>query len=523
MPSNLNFRGGARGGRGGDGSSKKKNKRSDDVEEEGWKTAPAYDEEAKFLPIPADVEAGFNRSVLAVSAPASQTEVPAVAAASPAPKSSFQSMLDASRAKQNQVTDTTPSAQQNNANNNTTSLFGGNTTSNANTQPNQPAAAPSLFGNAGNTSTFGAPKNNTSSLFGNPNNTPNATNMFAKPATTQSQQAGSSLFGAQPATNNAGGSLFGAQPAANNTGSSLFGNTARPTQQQAPSLLGATQASSMNQSTSFGRLSMGQGGAAPAAQAASQVTIDNLKGTTRFEDCADSVKQELEALDKMIQQQEQFAKQIEAFLPKHEENLNSLIPDINFVKDKADDVEQALSADAYAVDAQRKNAEKDLKDGQRLQRIVTNLALPQPYQYPNLSNNGISSMYGSQQRSQQQQNTNEGDENYDTDLIGNYFLPMAAELQKTMDSYASNLAEIEQHMRVIEGSTVQQAQQLAQRRSGIGGAQPNGEDTVRELATTLRGFEESILGVAGIVGECREGVTQLALGRLGSQLNGSVR
>ena len=120
MPSNLNFRGGARGGHGGDGSSKKKNKRSDDVEEEGWKTAPAYDEEAKFLPIPADVEAGFNRSVLAVSAPASQTEVPAVAAASPAPKSSFQSMLDASRAKQNQVTDTTPSAQQNNANNNTT-------------------------------------------------------------------------------------------------------------------------------------------------------------------------------------------------------------------------------------------------------------------------------------------------------------------------------------------------------------------------------------------------------------------
>ncbi|KAM3424307.1 Nuclear pore complex protein Nup98-Nup96 [Cercospora zeina] len=523
MPSKINFPPGAQGGPGGDGSAAKRSRRGDE--------APPYHAEGLFAAIPADIEARVKAAPFAVSAAASSPAPPAVAAAPPEAKLSFQSMLNASRAEQKQAADTAPSAQQNNNNNNNTntttasnSLFGGNPGS---TQQNQPAAGTSLFGNTGstgNTSTFGAPRNSSSNLFGNPNNTPNATNMFAKPATTQPQQAGSSLFGAPPTTNNASGSsLFGAQPATNNSGSSIFGNTARPSQQQAPSLLGATQASNLNHSTSFGRLSMGQGAAAPATQAASQVTIDNLKGTTRFEDCADSVKQELEALDKMIQQQEQFAKQIEAFLPKHEENLNSLIPDITFVKDKADDVEQALSADAYAVDAQRKNAEKDLKDGQRLQRIVTNLALPQPYQYPNLSNNGISSVYGSQQRSQQQQSTNEGDENYDTDLIGNYFMPMAADLQKIMDSYASNLIEIEQHMRVIEGSTVQQAQQLAQRRSGLGGPQPNGEDTVRELATTLRGFEESILGVAGIVGECREGVTQLALGRLGSQLGGSIR
>ena len=130
-------------------------------------------------------------------------------------------------------------------------------------------------------------------------------------------------------------------------------------------------------------------------------------------------------------------------------------------------------------------------------------------------------MYASQQRTQQPQTAQSGDETYDTDLINNYFLPMAAELQKNMDAYASNLGEIEQHMRVIEGSTVQRAQELAQRRSGMGGSQrATSEDTVRELASTLRGFEESILGVAGIVGECREGVTQLALGRLGTHLGG---
>jgi nucleoporin p58/p45 len=31
----------------------------------------------------------------------------------------------------------------------------------------------------------------------------------------------------------------------------------------------------------------------------------------------------------------------------------------------------------------------------------------------------------------------------------------------------------------------------------------------------LRGFEASILGVAGAVGECREGVNELVLGKFG--------
>jgi nucleoporin p58/p45 len=94
-----------------------------------------------------------------------------------------------------------------------------------------------------------------------------------------------------------------------------------------------------------------------------------------------------------------------------------------------------------------------------------------------------------------------------------------------MSAYTSNLVEIEAHMRVIESSALAQAQQLAQRKSGAeqqGGTGDDGEGgfgsggvdaTVRELADTLRGFEASILGVAGAVGECREGVNELVLGR----------
>ena len=43
-----------------------------------------------------------------------------------------------------------------------------------------------------------------------------------------------------------------------------------------------------------------------------------------------------------------------------------------------------------------------------------------------------------------------------------------------------------------------------------------GNESVRELADTLRGFEASILAAAGRVGGCREGVNELVLGRIGA-------
>ncbi|KAF7187471.1 hypothetical protein HII31_11211, partial [Pseudocercospora fuligena] len=460
----------------------------------------------------------------------------ATASSAPAPMSTnaMQSMLDASRANNSgnnsaqQQQSQAPAGNSlfgtaNNApsTNQTTSLFG-NTNNNA--QTSQPANTSSLFGGgnnaqsnttgttsnlfggtgttqsnttqpAGGTSLFG---NNQPSLFGN-NSTSN--NLFAKPA---QPAPPSNLFGASvnPPTNTSGGpSLFGAS------------SSARPAQ-QSPSLLGATQHAQLSQSGPFGRLSMGQtAGAQP--QAASQVTVDNLRPTTRFEDCADNFKQELEDIDKMIKKQEEFARQIEAFLPKHEENVKSLQPDIELIKDKTEDVEQALASGARGVDAQRQLTEKDKRDFQRIERVATNLQLPQGYQYPNSSLSGFGGMYASQQRLQQPQTAPEGEDpsNYDTDLIGNYFVPMASELQKTMANYAGTLSEIEAHLRVIEDSTVMQAQRLAQQGAGMGD-QGSGEDTVRMVASTLRVFEEGILQVAGQVGECREGVTQLVLGRL---------
>lgn len=493
-----------------------------------------------FAPIPPEVAGNgapgstFSTTPASVGLPNDMfSNVAATPSAPKKPGDLFQRLLDANRAN----TSTTSAQQQQSqaqagnslfgtaANNNTTQstqpsglfgnannaqpsqttggtgLFGSVNTSN---QTSQPATGTGLFGGANNTQTtqpsggtslFGG--NNQPSLFGN-NSTAN--NMFAKPA--------------QPAPST---SLFGTSvnPPASNTGGSLFGgaSSTRPVQ-QTPSLLGATQHAQMTQSAPFGRLSMGQA-AGTQPQAASQVTVDNLRPTTRFEDCAPDVKKELEEIDKMIQQQEEHARQIEAFLLKHNDNVNSLVPDIQLIQDKMEDVDQALISGARGVDAQRQLTEKDKRDFQRIERVVTNLALPQGYQYNNMGLSGYGGMYGSQQRPQQQQSAPEGEDpsHYDTDLIGNYFAPMASELQATMSNYAGTLTEIENHIRVIEASTVAQAQQLAQGNAGASG-QTDGQAAVREIASTFRDFEGGLLSVACSVGACRDGVTQLVLGRL---------
>lgn len=396
--------------------------------------------------------------------------------------------------------------QQQNQSSNTGSLFGGNNAP----QPNQPSGLGGLFG--GGAATQQQPQNS-GGLFGGANPQPKPS-VFAG--------AGSGL--GNSSTLGTGSNMF-AKPAQPASAGNLFASTANAGQSQ-PSLLGATQHSRLNQSAPFGRLSMGQNAAPANTVGAVKIDLENMRPTTRFDDCVDDVKQQLEQIDKWIQDQERNCKLIEAFCPKHGEDVNSIAPDVEYVRSKADDADQALISDAQGVDAQRRNTDKDTKDLERCQRIVTNLNLPQAYQYSGSMSLGgmgaLGSMYGSQQRPQQTATVPDGEDpsNYDMDLIGNYFAPMAGELQKTVDDYAKTLTEIESHMRVMESSAMAQAQQLAQQRSGMGGAgsQQSSEENVRELADTLRGFEQSILGVAGVVGECREGVNELVLGRLGGNL-----
>lgn len=356
------------------------------------------------------------------------------------------------------------------------------------------------------------------------------------------QQGGSSLFGGtslfapknDTSQGMAGNQFYHANNPANRpTANSVFGLNAVPAD-QVPSLLRSQQLAQSQRAAPFaGSLRMGQsqqaaGAGQSTAVGAVKVHAGDLRPTTRFQDCIDEVKNEFEKTDKMIQAQEQFCRQIQAIISKHDADVSSVGPDVAMVTEKADAVEELLASDAQAVERSRSVADKDHKDFVRAQRVVENLKLPSGYQTPNPGRPIYGSQYAQQSLARPidgsaADGVQDGDP-YDTDLIGNYFSPLASELQSTLDQYSANLTEIEAHMRVIESSAVGQAQRLAAKRAGIsGGGTASGEDTVRELADTLRGFEASIMGVAGTVGECREGVNELVLGRLGDTLGSSGR
>ncbi|KAK0282093.1 hypothetical protein LTR35_007191 [Friedmanniomyces endolithicus] len=380
-----------------------------------------------------------------------------------------------------------------------TSLFG-----NTNAQPST-----SLFGNSlaqprpqQTGGMFASMNNNTStsSLFGNPTNVP---------PTNNNTMGSNSLFGSlgqqsQPQSNMFGMSNQNQNQNQPNNNSSVFGMSAIAPQQLNASLLSASQYRASNLSAPFvGTLSMGQPGSQSAQQQSQQQqqqsgstigavkvhTVD-LRGTTRFADCHESLQEQFESVDTMIQKQERFCREIQAMLQKHEQDILCLPPSVQVVSGLAENVEMLLSRDAQGVQSAKAEASRQRKDFERAGRVAENLMLGAVgYAVP-------SSMVGYGNGGH---GGGEAEEGFDTDLIGNYFAPMATALQGTLEGYAANLADIEGHLGVIEGSAVAQARRLAAKRAGVGsGGAVGGDETVRELAETLTGFEQSLLGVAGV-------------------------
>ncbi|KAK1071842.1 hypothetical protein LTR74_002942 [Friedmanniomyces endolithicus] len=404
-----------------------------------------------------------------------------------------------------------------------TSLFG-----NTNAQPST-----SLFGNS-----LAQPRpQQTGSMFASMNNNTSTSNLFGNPTnvppTNNNTTGSNSLFGSlgqqsQPQSNMFGMSNQNQNQNQPTNNSSVFGMSAIAPQQLNASLLSASQYRASNLSAPFvGTLSMGQPGSQSAQQQSQQqqqqsgstigavkVHAADLRGTTRFADCHESLQEQFESVDTMIQRQERFCREIQALLQKHEQDILCLPPSVQVVSGLAENVEMLLSRDAQGVQSAKAEASRQRKDFERAGRVAENLMLGAVgYAVP-------SSMVGYGNGGH---GGGEAEEGFDTDLIGNYFAPMVTALQGTLEGYAANLADIEGHLGVIEGSAVAQARRLAAKRAGVGsGGAVGGDETVRELAETLTGFEQSLLGVAGVVGECREGVEGLVLGRLGGRVGGGA-
>lgn len=422
-------------------------------------------------------------------------------------------------------------------------------------------AAPSLFG----TSTAASNANAPSSLFGGSTAVGTQAGSLASPRSTpQAQPFGGSLTGNAATTTGQTGSLFGttnaqqpqqqqqsgglfgstAQPQQQQTGG-LFGSTAQPQQsgglfaglgqsqpqQQSRSLFGASQAQTQPQQgggmfslsaakpaggvSSFGGsvaqpslppLGLGQNVQAQQTVPGVRIDLSNVKGVTRFSDLHEDIQKEIILIEDFIQRQISYKEQIDAIIPKTTEQMELIAPDVNYLTGRGDTIELALENDVQAVKALRDMVKQDVDDAKLSFRSIENLKLPPQFHYQSTwqpaSSAAAAAALGD-------------DEAGPVDLVS-YFTAKANDLDAQLKTYMTQVAEIEAHLRTVESSAGAQAESLMLRARGAQNGESGAQSKVRELARTMKLFEDAIVNVASRVGEAREEVVDLSVGGQGN-------
>lgn len=246
---------------------------------------------------------------------------------------------------------------------------------------------------------------------------------------------------------------------------------------------------------------MGQGNTTASVQPGVKIDLSNIRPTTRFSDLHDDIKSQIEMIDNFIRQQESYASQCEAMLPSHSSNVATIPADVALIESKAETVELGLENDGRNISAAKETLKTDVKDLTRCMRIIENQSLPSRFHY---GPGGLSSAAGGSAGA-----VAGLDDDYDVDLLG-YFSTQAAAMESARGGFEQNLAEIEAHLAVVERRTQSLIGEVGRDRAS---GPRSGDDTVRELADTLRGFEGGILDAARRVGGCREGLEDLMMGR----------
>ncbi|KAF2129290.1 hypothetical protein P153DRAFT_339993 [Dothidotthia symphoricarpi CBS 119687] len=394
------------------------------------------------------------------------------------------------------------------------SLFGGQA------QTSQPQTG-GLFGNQSKPATTGA---TSGGLFGASTaqpSQPQSGSLFggALGGNTQTQNQGTAqsggLFGSQ-----AKPSLFGSSTQQTSTTPSLFGNTNTNTQQNqtaTPSLFGSTQqAQPQQQNSLFGSMNTQNrpatlggstlGGSQLGASAQPvQVTLDSIRGTTRFNDLHPELQALVQQFDEGIQRKIGFCSQIRETLPNSESQIATIAPDVAYVEKFLSTVEAGLDNDSANISHLKDLVKKDAEDATLSFRAIENQRLPAQFHYRNSAN-----LTASSAKPQATTSLDDDDPTKPVDLMA-YFNRRTDVLGQTLDVYQRQIREIEAHLRGMEAGTLEKAQQLTGSRSAP-------RDQRRELVEALKAIEGAILDSAKKVGQVRDEVTKKTLGNVGTTL-----
>lgn len=301
-------------------------------------------------------------------------------------------------------------------------------------------------------------------------------------------------------------SLSGASTAQQTTGSSLFGNAQQQQNQTStPSLFGSTQQNQPQQSnTLFGGMNS-QNNNLGGSQVMQMNDLSQIKGTTRLNDLHPDIQKQVFGLDDAIQAKIEQVNKMRETYPGHIQKLETVAPDVEYIDKKLATVALGLENDAANIAHLKTIVDHDANDAELSFRAIVNQALPAQFRYGNPSNLSASTAKPTTAGSLEND-----DPTKPVDLIA-YFNRRTDDLGKTLQTYQSQIREIEIHLKTMEHGVMEKNQQLA-------GARNKSLDDRQQLVEALRAIESAILDSAKKVGKVRDDVTRHTLGGVGAPL-----
>lgn len=236
-----------------------------------------------------------------------------------------------------------------------------------------------------------------------------------------------------------------------------------------------------------------------------KLSVNELRGTTRFNDLHEELQKVIENVDNFILNQIKLQEDCLTVSPKIENTSSQMAPDVEYCTKSLETIQNALENDAESIAFAKNLVKTDAVNAKLSFRAIQNLKQPSQFHQTDLWTTPTSSY--SQAPSFSDQIAEEGASRN----IVEYFSKQAEEMARTLDTYKRNITKVETYLKGVELNTMQQMQQMMFSRARDGGGK-SAEDQVRELAAVLRDFEAGIMGVAAKVGSAREQVQEVMLG-----------
>jgi nucleoporin p58/p45 len=284
---------------------------------------------------------------------------------------------------------------------------------------------------------------------------------------------------------------------------SLFGSTQQQPQQPQNSLFGGMN--TQNRPAPLGSSMLGAQQMGASTPQPVQMTLESIRGTTRFNDLHPELQTLIQQFDEGIARKISYCSQIRETLPSSENDIATIAPDVAYIETFLSTVETGLDNDSTNIAHLKDVVKKDAADATLSFRAIENQRLPAQFHYRNNAN-----LTAASAKAPATSALDDDDPTKPVDLM-NYFDRRTADLGRTLQGYQGQIREIEAHLRTMEAGTVEKAQQLTGSRSAP-------RDQRRELVEALKAIEGAILDSAKKVGQVRDEVTKQTLGSVGTAL-----